>query len=51
LVAGWADSWVVGLALMDRVAEWAIAGEGDTRGILSVGELAFCAAWLLLGAP
>jgi hypothetical protein len=48
-VAGWAGSWVAGLALMDQAAEWAVAGEGGTRGVLSVGEVAICAAWLALG--
>jgi len=48
-VAGWAGSWAAGLALMNRAAEWAIAGEGGTRGVLSVGELALCGAWLALG--
>ena len=49
-VAGWAGSWVAGLALMDQAAEWAVAGEGGTRGVLIVGEMAICAAWLVLGA-
>jgi hypothetical protein len=49
-VAGWAGSWVAGLALMTQAAEWAVAGEGGTRGVLSVGEMAICAAWLLVGA-
>jgi hypothetical protein len=48
-VAGWAGSWVTGLALMNQTADWAAAGEGGTRGVLSVGELAICAAWLALG--
>jgi len=49
-VAGWAGSWVAGLVLMNQTADWAAAGEGGTRGVLSVGELAICAAWLALGA-
>ncbi len=49
-VAGWAGSWVAGLALMNQAAEWAAAGEGGTLGLLSVGEMAICAAWLALGA-
>lgn len=48
-VAGWAGSWWAGLALMDQAAEWAVAREGGTRGVLSVGEMAICAAWLALG--
>ncbi len=48
-VAGWAGSWVAGLALMNQAAEWVAAGEGGTRGVLSVGELAICAVWLALG--
>jgi hypothetical protein len=48
-VAGWAGSWVAGLALMNQAAEWAVAGEGGTRGVLSVREMAVCAAWLALG--
>ena len=48
-VAGWAGSWVAGLALMNQAAEWVAAGEGGSRGVLSVGELAICAAWLALG--
>lgn len=49
-VAGWAGSWVAGLVLMNQTADWAAAGEGGTRGVLSVGELAICATWLALGA-
>jgi hypothetical protein len=48
-VAGWAGSWVAGLALMTQAAEWAVAGEGGSRGVLSVGEMAICVAWLVLG--
>jgi hypothetical protein len=48
-VAGWAGSWVAGLALMYQAADWVAAGRGATRGVLSVGELAICAAWLVLG--
>jgi hypothetical protein len=48
-VAGWAGSWIAGLALMNQAAEWASAGESGTRGVLSVGEMAICAAWLVLG--
>lgn len=49
---GWAGSWVTGLALMNQAADWAAAGLGSTStsGILSVGEMAICAAWLMLGA-
>jgi hypothetical protein len=49
-VAGWAGSWVAGLALMVQAAEWVTAGLGGNRDVLSVGELAICAAWLTLGA-
>jgi hypothetical protein len=49
-VAGWAGSWAAGLALMIQAAEWAAAGEGGTRDALRVGEIAICAAWLMLGA-
>ncbi len=49
-VGGWACSWVAGLALMIQAAEWVAAGLGGTRGVLSVGEMAICAAWLVLGA-
>lgn len=49
-VAGWAGSWGAGLVLMNQTADWAAAGEGGTRGVLSIGELAICVAWLLLGA-
>jgi hypothetical protein len=48
-VAGWAGSWVAGLALMNQTADWAAAEEGGIRGVLSVGEIAICAAWLALG--
>jgi hypothetical protein len=48
--AGWAGAWVAGLALMITAAEWASAGEYGTRGGLRVGEMAICAAWLMLGA-
>jgi PadR family transcriptional regulator, regulatory protein PadR len=48
-VAGWAGSWVAGLVLMNQTADWAAAGQGGTRGVLSLGELAICAAWLALG--
>lgn len=47
--AAWAGSWVAGLALMNQAADWVRAGVGYTRGVLSVRELAICAAWLLLG--
>lgn len=47
-VAGWAGSWVAGLALMNQTADLARAGEGGTRGFLSVAELAICVAWLAL---
>jgi len=49
-LACWAGSWVAGLVLMNQTAGWAAAGEGGTRGVLSVGELAICAGWLALGA-
>jgi hypothetical protein len=49
-VAGWAGSWGAGLALMIQAAEWAAAGVDGTRGALRVGEMAICAAWLMLGA-
>jgi hypothetical protein len=49
-VAAWASSWVAGLALMNQAADWAIAGEDGTGGVISVGELAICAGWLALGA-
>ena len=48
-VAGWAGSWVAGLALMNQATDLAAAGEGGARGVLSVGEMAICAAWLVLG--
>jgi hypothetical protein len=34
---------------MTQTADWAAAGQGSSRGVLSVGELAICAAWLVLG--
>ena len=51
-VAGWAGSWVAGLALMIQAANWVVAGEGEhgTGGALRVGEMAICAGWLVLGA-
>jgi len=49
-VAGWAGSWVAGMALMIQAAEWVVAGEDGTGGVLRVGEMAICAAWLMLGA-
>lgn len=49
LVAGWAGSWVAGLALMIQAAEWAAAGQDGTRDVLRIGEMAICAAWLMLG--
>ena len=48
-VVGWAGSWAAGLALMNQAAQWAAAGQGSTRGVLSVGEIAIGAAWLALG--
>ena len=48
-VVGWAGSWAAGLALMNQAAPWAAAGQGSTRGVLSVGEIAIGAAWLALG--
>ena len=47
--AGWAGSWVVGLALMNQAADWAAAGMDGTSAFLSVEEMAICAAWLALG--
>jgi hypothetical protein len=47
--AAWAGSWVAGLGLMNQAADWVRAGLGYTRGVLSVRELAICAAWLVLG--
>jgi hypothetical protein len=49
-IAGWAGSWVAGLALMVQAAEWVAAGLDGNRDVLRVGEMAICAAWLLLGA-
>jgi hypothetical protein len=49
-VAGWAGSCVAGWALMIQAAEWVVAGEDGTNGVLRVGEMAICAAWLMLGA-
>jgi hypothetical protein len=51
-VAGWAGSWVAGLALLNQSAEWAVAGAwgGGNRDVLSVGEVVICAAWLVLGS-
>jgi hypothetical protein len=37
------------MALMNEAADWVAAGLGSTGGVLSVGELAICAAWLALG--
>jgi hypothetical protein len=48
-VAGWPGSWVAGLVLMNQTADLAAAGEGSSRGFLSVGEIAICVAWLVLG--
>ena len=50
-VAAWAGSWVAGLALMSQAAEWVAAGEGEygSSGALRFGEMAICAAWLVLG--
>ena len=47
--AGWAGSWLAGLALMKQTADFASAGEGGAHAVLSVGEMAICAAWLALG--
>jgi hypothetical protein len=47
--AGWAGSWVAGWVLMNQTADLAAAGEGSSRGFLSVGELVICVAWLALG--
>jgi hypothetical protein len=49
-VAGWAGSWMAGLALMITAGEWANAGTVGNRGVLSIGEMAICAAWLVLGS-
>jgi len=49
-VVGWVSSWVAGLALMGQAAAWAAAALDGSRGVLSVGEMAICAAWLVLGA-
>jgi hypothetical protein len=48
--AGWAGSLVAGWALMIQAGEWAAAGVDGTNGVLRVGEIAICAAWLILGA-
>jgi hypothetical protein len=40
---------VAGLALLYQSAEWAVAGEDGDRSVLSVGEMAICVAWLVLG--
>jgi len=48
-VAGWARSWLAGLALMNQAADWVAAGQGGSWGVLSVGEMAVFAAWLALG--
>jgi hypothetical protein len=48
--AAWASSWVAGFALMNQAVDWGIAGEDGTGGVLTVRELAICAAWLALGA-
>jgi hypothetical protein len=49
-VAGWAASWGAGLALMVTAGKSADAGIDGNRGVLSVGEIAICAAWLTLAA-
>ncbi len=49
-VAAWAGSWVAGWVLMNQTADLAAAGEGSSRGVLSVGEMVICAAWLAIGA-
>jgi hypothetical protein len=48
--AGWVSSWVAGLALMIRAAEWVAAGLYGTSGAMKFGEMAICAAWLALGS-
>jgi hypothetical protein len=48
-IAAWAGSWVAALALLYQSAEWAVAGEDGNRSVLSVGEMAICVAWLVLG--
>ena len=48
-VAGWAGSLMAGVTLMYQAAERVAAGLGASRGVLSVEELAICAAWLALG--
>jgi len=37
------------LALLNQSAEWAVAGEDGNRSVLSIGEMAICVAWLVLG--
>jgi hypothetical protein len=48
-MAAWVGSWAAGMALMNQTADWAAADMGATRGFLSVGELAVCLGWLVLG--
>ncbi len=48
--AAWAGSWVTGLELMNQASDWVGVRLGETRGVLSIGELAICAAWLVLAA-
>jgi hypothetical protein len=49
-VAAWAASWAGGVVLMAQAVAGVSAGLGYTRGVLSVGEMAICVAWLVLGA-
>jgi hypothetical protein len=51
-VAGWASSWVAGLALMVQAAGWVAAHDGGygVNGAVKIGEMTICAAWLVLGA-
>ena len=48
-IVGWAGSWAAGLALMNQTADFASSGLGGAHAVLSVGEMAICAAWLALG--
>lgn len=48
-VAAWTGSWVAGLALVNQTRDFASAGLSGTNSRLVVGELAICAAWLVLG--
>jgi hypothetical protein len=48
-VAGWTGSCVAGLSLVNQTRDFARAGLSGTSSRLVVGELAICAAWLVLG--